>query len=600
MPSMPRIPLLQPLSLAGLALFLAGAAEAQEQPNILLIVLDDVGIDQIGAWGFGENPPPTPRIDALATSGVRFEQVWSNPNCSPTRASLLTGRHAFRHGIGAVIGNAPNEPGLAPEELILPELLDLGGDYVHAAFGKWHLASPGAPPTAPNDAGFGHYDGSLANLDDDLSGAWDYSNWPRVVDGVESVSNDYLTSATVDAALDWIGATEQPWFAYVAFHAVHSPFHWPPAALHSVDPSALPSGKPVYWQHRAMMESLDTEIGRLVDGLGPAAESTTIIVVGDNGTAGPGVELPLVPGKSKHTLYGGGIEVPLLIAGAGVTATGVCQSPVQVLDLFATVAELAGVDPLAGPNAIDSIALTPYLADPAAPPIRPYAFSERRGMNQVGAAVPGPADFVAADPNAAPLCQLDAGFGGPGPAPPSLTLCGSGGQGPVVGNQLELILTGAPVSASSLLIIGLGSQPTPFLGGNVVPSPIIALFGFVTDGAGQFTLPVPGAIFAEFSAPAMVSQTISIDPTAEFGNVLSNAVEVPIVPFDRKAVVDLAGWKYIITAYGGSHELYNLSVDPLETVNLLAGGEAGLTPTELGVVEGLRQVMLDTLASPGF
>lgn len=588
---------LTPLLVVGLLATAPARAAQVVRPNIVVVVLDDFGTDLVGAYGEATDPPPTPRLDQLAQNGVLFRRVWTHPVCSPSRASILTGRHAFRTGIGAVIGSDPDEPGLPLSETTLPELLDTGGEYVHAAFGKWHLSSATGPPLAPNLAGFGHYDGCLSNLDIVPSRPWSYDHWPRVVDGVESISSDYLTTATVDAALGWIQAAPEPWFAYVAFHAVHSPSHWPPASLHSVDPGQVPPGQLAKQQHRAMVESLDREVGRLLDGL-VAAGPTTVIVIGDNGTAGPGVEAPFPADHGKHTLYDGGVRVPLLISGAEVRARGECDALVQGLDLFATVAELAGVDAAAAGVTLDSISLVPYLADPAAPSQRAVTYSERFGPNGPGAGQPLPNGLFGADPGLPPLCQSDLGFGGPGPAPPVLGLCGDGGQAPVAGNLVTVAVAGAQPTAPGFLLLGQGAAPTPFIGGQLVPAPLLGYVPFTTDASGAWSLTVPGDILGVFDSPQVVAQVLAADGTLPTGQVLSNAISVDVLPFDRKAIEDQDGYKFVITAYGGKQELYDRSVDPFEQHDLLATGEAALSPTATAHLGFLRGQMIALLAAP--
>src|SRR5262245_32585079 len=127
-----------------LAQFRTGVAQPAPAPhgpgNVLILVADDLGIDQLACYGVGSDPAPTPTLDMMAASGVRFRNVWSQPTCSPTRATIQTGRYAFRTTIGTVISAFSNAPALPVSEVTLPEMLDLGtaGAYTHAAIGKWH------------------------------------------------------------------------------------------------------------------------------------------------------------------------------------------------------------------------------------------------------------------------------------------------------------------------------------------------------------------------------------------------------------------------------------------------------------------------------
>ena len=110
------------------SLVLLAGARADDPPpgNVLILVADDFGLDQMRVYGVASNPPPTPNLDLLAASGVVFRNVWSQPTCSPTRATLQTGRYGFRTGIGATIDPFTGGPALPLSEVTLPEMLDLG------------------------------------------------------------------------------------------------------------------------------------------------------------------------------------------------------------------------------------------------------------------------------------------------------------------------------------------------------------------------------------------------------------------------------------------------------------------------------------------
>src|SRR3990172_2780072 len=158
------------------ALALPTGAPAQTPPNVLLVVLDDGGVDLVGSYGEvaqGQPTPPehaaTPSLDALAAEGVLFRNAWSAPLCSATRSSILTGRYSFRTGVGDAF------PELLASELLLPEVLSdgsyFGGSspYAHAAVGKWHVTayqpSNPNPGLTPVEAGFGAFHGAAGNLD---------------------------------------------------------------------------------------------------------------------------------------------------------------------------------------------------------------------------------------------------------------------------------------------------------------------------------------------------------------------------------------------------------------------------------------------------
>ena len=364
--------------------------------NVLLIVLDDVGQDALALYQPGPDMPATPTLDALAARGILFHNVWANPVCSPTRATILTGRYGFRTGVGDVIPRRPGaQPPLPLTELTLPEALDLVPDspVQHAAFGKWHLSNgSNGGDVGPTLAGFGHYAGTLFNVPSS------HFDWPRVVNGQRGqcvtggqvpvcAAQSYAPTVHVTDTLDWIQRQQgRPWFVLLAFTAAHAPWQAPPAALHAQQlpvvaaqrcPRACP--RPCYL---AMIEALDTEIGRLFTGLGPQTlAETTILVVGDNGTPHAVGGAPQGRKRTKGTLYEGGIRVPLIIAGPGVHQPGRhSQALVNTTDLFATVVELATGQPVTTvvpPTLpLDSTSLLP-LVQGTTRAVRTFAYAER-------------------------------------------------------------------------------------------------------------------------------------------------------------------------------------------------------------------------------
>lgn len=339
--------------------------------NILIIVLDDIGIEALGAYGEGVTPAPTPNIDLLAKQGVLFRYAYANPFCSPTRATLQTGRHAFRTGIGNLVKNSGWA--LQLDEVTLPEMLRKGkANYRDAAFGKWHLgnASVGGR-RAPNRAGWSHFSGEFAN-------SQDYFTWSKLVNGVASTATGYLTSDQIDDARAWIKTTQTPWLCYLAVSAAHGPIHRPPQHLHSFN---LPNPEPVAGEDElpyfhAMIEALDTELGRLFEAVDFSA--TTVLLVSDNGSSDATITPPFSTAQNKGSVYEGGTRVALIARGPAVYQPGrEVTAMVNTTDVFETVADLAGVDTSTlGLPKNDSISFAPYLADPLQKPLREHAFSE--------------------------------------------------------------------------------------------------------------------------------------------------------------------------------------------------------------------------------
>ncbi len=353
------------------------------QDNVLIVVADDIGVDHIEAYGVGSDLPPTPTINGLAANGVLFRNAYSQPVCSPTRAQILTGRQAYRNGMGHIVGPSFVNPelfSLPTEEITLPELLDdaTGGLFAHAAIGKWHLHEGLGFETAPNDAGFSHFAGTPTNLGFDPTG---YFNWVKVINGTVSVSTNYATTDQVDEALAWISTAPEPWLCYLSFSAAHFPLHVPPAGLHTQDFTGVgPSDVEPRPYYKAMIEAMDTELGRLLTGMGGLVDRTNVFFLTDNGSLNEAVIPPFDPFKAKTTLYQGGVNVPFIVSGPVVGQPGTESTAlVGAIDLFATIAELAGVSlpsELPPGYALDSVSIVPQLQDSSTPSHRDTVFAQ--------------------------------------------------------------------------------------------------------------------------------------------------------------------------------------------------------------------------------
>ncbi len=358
--------------------------ERGQEQNILLIIADDYGIDRMGLYNPGRTDlPPTPTLDALAAQGVLFENAWSAPICSPTRATMLTGRYGFRTNIGWRVYDG--QPGIRLDEFTLPMALDAGSNnaYAHANIGKWHLSdAANGDADNPNQMGYDHYSGILQG------GVQDYSAWREVTNGTSQLTNSYATTKFVDDSLTWIEAqhaTDTPWFLWLAFNAPHTPFHLPPADLHSFDnlsgtTADIEANPNAYYA--AMVEAMDTEIGRLLDSMPPAERAqTTVIFIGDNGTARQVIDPNYNRQQAKGSLHSGGIHVPLLISGAAITAPGRREPAlVNSVDIYATVLDLAGIEMhsvLPSDTTVDAVSMLPYITNTAHNAPRTFIWSER-------------------------------------------------------------------------------------------------------------------------------------------------------------------------------------------------------------------------------
>jgi len=361
---------------------LALATSAEGRDNFLVLVADDLGVDGVGVYsrdlyghaGEGAAPGATPTIDGLAAEGVLFRNAYASPTCSPMRAATLTGRLGFRTGVGEVGGE------LDLAELTLPELL--AATHRNAAIGKWHLG--GNDADHPIDSGFAYYAGRLGG------GIGDYFSWSKVTNsrgGTATTQNGYTVYGTTDAVDEALGQIAafgaNPWLLWVAFNAPHTPFHVPPSDLITL---AVDDDSSNAEKYDAAVEAMDAEIGRLLAGIPTdVLADTTVIFLGDNGTPRGAVEAPFDPTRAKGTVYEGGVNVPLIVvspridpADHGTESLAVVQSS----DLFATIAEIAGVTS----SAEDSVSLLPYLEDPALATTlrRPYAYAETFSPNGAG------------------------------------------------------------------------------------------------------------------------------------------------------------------------------------------------------------------------
>lgn len=407
------------LLLALSVVFLAHSAAAQQE-NFLIIVADDVGTDRIGSYNeyqaLSVPEPFTPKIDSLLKEqGVLFRNAWSNPMCSPTRALLVTGDHAFRTGMGHLAMNQSNSWSLPVAEITIPETLPPA--YSSVAVGKWHLGND--VTTHPMDSGFGEHHGSLHNLGRPIqnpnpsppqtevsSMKGDYFTWVRhdgnATSSTKTITSvfdepfnltsrnfvngdNYATRHTANEAIEFVdgdgtGDLPEPWLLYVAFNAPHFPFHVPPPQVY-VGPDDLQttlSPNPTDGElHRIMIEAMDVETGRIIEAIDPAVLAhTTIIFLGDNGNPVKTVEGNQDPSHAKGSLYEGGINVPLIVRSPRLQDYALNRNMessalVSLADVFQTVAEIAGVTTTAGE---DSVSMVPLLEDPTLPDDHTHSF----------------------------------------------------------------------------------------------------------------------------------------------------------------------------------------------------------------------------------
>jgi len=365
-----------------------------DKPNILFIIADDLGAESVSLYPdlVGDSGAvPIPNIETLAEDGLVFDNAWASPVCSPTRGTILSGSYGHRTGVTTVGNVLPTST-----VTVFDRLTADSPTYEHALFGKYHVGGgnsssvdplPGAAyPQAPGvlqhvrDLGITTFRGILAG------GINDYFNWTTWdINAPATTTTTFATTALTDYAIDYIHEHEaekpdEPWFVYQSYNAPHAiigggaPFQVPPSELHSVSipgnpaPGTVATSIPVY---KALVQSLDTEIGRLLAAVD--LEKTTVIFVGDNGTPGGVKDTGTGVRASKGGVYEGGVHVPLVIAGAGVTRQGREDDLFVVSDVYASVLDLAGV-PVSHVN--DSYSVKPLLSDETATNGRTHSFTE--------------------------------------------------------------------------------------------------------------------------------------------------------------------------------------------------------------------------------
>lgn len=309
--------------------------DTSNTPNILFIIADDLGKDAINGYQEGSIKPNTPNIDAIKNSGLMFSNFWVNPTCTPTRGAIITGKYGYRTGVKGV-GNVLN----SSETVIQKYINDnTNGAYATAVVGKWHLSGNNVGFN-PESFGIDYYTGLIRGAVDN------YYQWQLTEDGNTSLQTNYITEVFTDFAINWVNNQSKPWFLWLAYNAPHTPFHVPPSNMHSqgVLPEYAPGmdGTPYYM---AAIEAMDFQIGHLLESLpSDEREKTVIIFIGDNGTPNQVAQNPYSSATAKNTLYQGGINVPMFISGNGIARIGTDTNLITGTDLFATIAQIAGVD----------------------------------------------------------------------------------------------------------------------------------------------------------------------------------------------------------------------------------------------------------------
>lgn len=333
------------------------AADEAPRPNIVMILVDDLGWGDVGWHG---SEIKTPNIDRLADSGVKLEAFYAQPLCSPTRAALLTGRYPMRHGLQVGVVKPWSKFGLPLDERTLAQALKEVG-YATAIVGKWHLGHF-QPEYLPTRRGFDHqygcYNGMIDSFTLKREGGHD---WHR--DDKENHDKGYSTHLITREAVRLIKERDldRPLFLYVPFNAVHAPYQ-APDKYKGANKDLMPASRRGY---AAMVNAMDQAVGKIVGAIDEAGlrENTLIVFASDNG--GPYVGRAASNGPlrgEKATLFEGGVRVAACASWPGrIPAGSVANAPLHMVDLYPTFLNLAGATldqpkPLDGRDAWEAIA----------------------------------------------------------------------------------------------------------------------------------------------------------------------------------------------------------------------------------------------------
>lgn len=357
--------------LLGVAQPLAAAApqsaptSRQSKPNVIFILVDDMGYADIGSYGAKDIK--TPNLDRLAREGVRLTDTYANgPVCTPTRAGFLTGRYQQRVGLEWALLPTDKEAGLPVAETSLARMLKAGG-YRTALFGKWHLGFK--PEFGPNAHGFDEFFGILGG-NVDMYSHRNRLGTPDLYEKTRAVERPgYMTELITDCAVSFVGQKRSdPFFMYVAYNAVHWPFQ-PPG-----DPRDIRNAETWLAGTRAdyarMLESVDRGVGRVLAELDRrgSAKDTLVIFTNDNGGERLSLNTPL--SNRKGTLWEGGIRVPAILRWpGGLPANAVSNLPTMTMDFTASILAATNTLPPAG-RLLDGINILPVLQRREPPPER--------------------------------------------------------------------------------------------------------------------------------------------------------------------------------------------------------------------------------------
>jgi arylsulfatase B len=378
---------------------LASAASNEGPPNIVIIVADDLGWNDVG---YHDSQIRTPRLDSLARKGVELDRFYVCPICTPTRAGLMTGRYPHRFGLRNTVIAPWRDYGLSADETCLPELLAEAGYERRACVGKWHLghARRAYHPLSRGFTSFyGHYNGAIDYFTHRREGELD---WHR--DFEASRDEGYTTTLLADEAVRFIEASDgaAPFLLYVPFNAPHAPLQAETAALEEYDAASKQGRGAKRATFSAMVTALDSAIGRVLDSLEERglADNTLVWFFSDNGgeVQQGGNNKPLR--GAKHTVWEGGVRVPAIIRWPAKIEGGRRSTELAAyIDVLPTLLAAAGPTTSAPHQPFDGVDLLPVLTGQAAAPDRTIYLGQNAVVSQEWKLKDGKLYHLTDDPN---------------------------------------------------------------------------------------------------------------------------------------------------------------------------------------------------------
>ena len=330
--------------------------KGQEKPNIIFILVDDLGYGDLSVNSGTD--VKTPNIDKLFKSGVTFNNFYSNSTvCSPTRASLITGRYPDMVGVPGVIRGVKDQSWgyLSEDAITLPYILNKAG-YETALIGKWHLGLES--PNTPNERGFKFFHGFLGGMMHDYYTHLQHgNNYMRKNDSIVTAKG-HATDVFSDWAIDYINVQknrDSPFFMLLAYNAPHYPIQ-PPKEWYEKVKNREKDISDKRAKNVALVEHLDDGIGRVIKALKASGqyENTIIVFSSDNGGHLPSEASNGNLRGGKIDMYEGGIKVPTCMLWKNkIKSNTACNVTGVTMDFYATLTNLAGVEVNHEVDAID-------------------------------------------------------------------------------------------------------------------------------------------------------------------------------------------------------------------------------------------------------